>query len=210
MLPFTSASTGAVSVVSPPTLYRQGLLTTLHDTWPDLTLTATDDSTQLLSLVQQRPFALIVLDSTLAGPPLLQLVSQLHVGQRQPPVLVLTGGRHPSSHEQTLRHLGATLLPRHTSPTDLVRVIGRWISGSGQVARLPFAQPGGPPTPFSRRELDVLRLVIDDYNNQEIARTLSLSVRTVESHRRAMLQKAGARTLIGLVVQAMREGWVAG
>jgi DNA-binding NarL/FixJ family response regulator len=34
-------------------------------------------------------------------------------------------------------------------------------------------------------------------------------VRTVESHRRALLQKTGAKTLVGLVVQAVREGWVA-
>jgi DNA-binding NarL/FixJ family response regulator len=57
--------------------------------------------------------------------------------------------------------------------------------------------------------LDVLRLVVADCCNQEIADRLFLSVRTVESHRRALLQKAGAKTLVGLVVQAMREGWVA-
>jgi DNA-binding NarL/FixJ family response regulator len=65
-----------------------------------------------------------------------------------------------------------------------------------------------PATPLSRRELDVLHLVVADHCNQEIADRLFVSVRTVESHRRALLQKTGAKTLVGLVVQAVREGWV--
>ncbi|GAB2795559.1 DNA-binding NarL/FixJ family response regulator [Hymenobacter luteus] len=48
-----------------------------------------------------------------------------------------------------------------------------------------------------------------DCCNQEIADKLFLSVRTVESHRRALLQKAGTKTLVGLVVQAVRERWLA-
>jgi DNA-binding NarL/FixJ family response regulator len=55
----------------------------------------------------------------------------------------------------------------------------------------------------------VLRLVTDDHCNQEIADLLFVSVRTVESHRRALLQKSGTRTLAGLVAWALREGMVA-
>ena len=54
----------------------------------------------------------------------------------------------------------------------------------------------------------MLRLVVQDCCNQEIADQLFLSVRTVESHRRALLQKAGVRTLVGLAVQAVKQGWV--
>ena len=62
---------------------------------------------------------------------------------------------------------------------------------------------------FSARELEVLRLVVADHCNEEIANNLFISVRTVETHRRNLLQKAGARTLVGLVARAVREGWVA-
>jgi DNA-binding NarL/FixJ family response regulator len=54
----------------------------------------------------------------------------------------------------------------------------------------------------------VLHLVVADYCNQEIANRLCVSVRTVESHRRMLLQKAGANTSVGLAVRAVREGWV--
>lgn len=62
---------------------------------------------------------------------------------------------------------------------------------------------------FSPRELEVLRLVVGDYRNEQIADQLCLRVRTVESHRRTLLHKAGTRTLVGLAARAVREGWVA-
>ena len=62
---------------------------------------------------------------------------------------------------------------------------------------------------FSPRELEVLRLVVADQCNREIADHLCLSPRTVESHRRTLLHKAGTRTLVGLAARAVREGWVA-
>ena len=42
----------------------------------------------------------------------------------------------------------------------------------------------------------MLRLVVADHCNQEIANSLCLSTRTVESHRRTLLHKAGTRTLV--------------
>ena len=75
--------------------------------------------------------------------------------------------------------------------------------------RSPWGGPARYPEVFSRRELQVLRLVMDDHCNEEIANHLCLSVRTVESHRRTLLQKAGTRTLVGLATRAMRAGWVA-
>ncbi|MGI4887198.1 MAG: LuxR C-terminal-related transcriptional regulator [Janthinobacterium lividum] len=65
-----------------------------------------------------------------------------------------------------------------------------------------------PATDFTARELEVLRLVVADLSNRDIANRLFVSVRTVESHRRALLQKAGARTAVGLAVRAVRAGWV--
>jgi len=50
--------------------------------------------------------------------------------------------------------------------------------------------------------------VVEDYCNEEIAARLFINVRTVESHRRNLLQKAGARTVVGLAARAVREGWV--
>lgn len=62
---------------------------------------------------------------------------------------------------------------------------------------------------FSSRQLEVLHLVAQDLPNEDIAEYLCTSVRTVEYHRSQMLQKAGTRTTLGLVLFALRQGLLA-
>ena len=52
---------------------------------------------------------------------------------------------------------------------------------------------------LSRRERDVLELILKEYTTQEIADKLFISFGTVETHRRNMLTKTGARNTAGLV-----------
>lgn len=55
------------------------------------------------------------------------------------------------------------------------------------------------------REKDVLELIVDEFTNQEIADKLFISVRTVDAHRRNLLQKIGAKNTAGLVKYAIEN-----
>jgi DNA-binding NarL/FixJ family response regulator len=61
---------------------------------------------------------------------------------------------------------------------------------------------------ITRREKEILQLVVDEYTNQEIAEKLFLSLRTVENHRNNLLQKLGVKNTAGLVKAAINEGLV--
>ena len=52
---------------------------------------------------------------------------------------------------------------------------------------------------ISRREKEVLKLIIEEYTTQEIADELFISLKTVESHRSNLLSKLNARNTAGLV-----------
>lgn len=65
----------------------------------------------------------------------------------------------------------------------------------------------GEPIPLTRREIDVLRLIVEELTNQEIADKLFISVRTVDAHRRNLLEKTGARNTAGLVRFAIEHGF---
>jgi len=56
------------------------------------------------------------------------------------------------------------------------------------------------------RELDVLRLVAEGQNTQEIAEALFLSENTVETHRRHIITKLGARNITEAVAKAYTMG----
>ena len=63
-------------------------------------------------------------------------------------------------------------------------------------------------SPLSPREREVLRLLALGHTNQEIARTLAISVRTVETHRTRIMRKLGAETRADLVGYALAEGLI--
>lgn len=56
---------------------------------------------------------------------------------------------------------------------------------------------------LSDREKEIVKLVCEQYSNQEIAERLSLSQRTVENHRQRILEKTGARNIAGIVIYAI-------
>ena len=63
-------------------------------------------------------------------------------------------------------------------------------------------------SPLSQRELDVLRLVVEGLSNQEIADRLILSVETVKTHMRHIMEKLAVSDRTQAAVKAMREGLV--
>ena len=205
-----TTNTLAALVAAAPTLFRQGLVATLRERWPELRLTLTADATQVAELVASRAFELLVLDGSLPGRALLELLAQLHRVRPTQRLVVLADLRPTEPAAQLAQSGPRLLLPRHVPPLTLADALACWLDG-------PTAEPAPARLPrayawtrlFSPRELEVLRLVVSDQCNQEIADRLCVSTRTVESHRRTLLQKAGTRTLVGLAARAVREGWVA-
>lgn len=57
---------------------------------------------------------------------------------------------------------------------------------------------------LSRREKEILQLIIDEHTTAEIAEKLFISFGTVESHRRNMISKLGVRNTAGLVSAAYK------
>lgn len=60
-------------------------------------------------------------------------------------------------------------------------------------------------TELSDREIEILRLIVDEYTNQEIAEKLYISKRTVDTHRTNLLNKTDSKNTAGLVRYALRN-----
>jgi len=59
---------------------------------------------------------------------------------------------------------------------------------------------------LTRREKEVLGLILEEFTNVEIAEKLFISLSTVETHRRHLCEKLGARNTAGLVRDAIKFG----
>jgi len=58
---------------------------------------------------------------------------------------------------------------------------------------------------LTRREKEVLKLIAEEFTNNEIAKKLYISARTVDTHRRNLLQKTGVKNTAGLVKYAIQN-----
>lgn len=58
---------------------------------------------------------------------------------------------------------------------------------------------------LTERELEILKLVSQELSNAEIASTLFISERTVETHRKNMLRKTNNKTIVGLLKYALEK-----
>lgn len=64
------------------------------------------------------------------------------------------------------------------------------------------------PIELTAREKEVLQLICREFTNQEIADKFSVSVRTIDGHRNNLLLKTGCRNTAGLVMFAIRYGFI--
>ena len=58
---------------------------------------------------------------------------------------------------------------------------------------------------LTRREKEILQLIMDEFTNAEIAKKLFLSLSTIETHRKNLLSKVGVRNTAGLVRVAIEN-----
>jgi DNA-binding NarL/FixJ family response regulator len=106
---------------------------------------------------------------------------------------------------------------KRAADTDLIGAVrtvadGRtFLSDDAQRTLMDEWLENGSPEPDDRltpRELEVVKLIAEAFTNRQIAETLKLSEKTVESHRANVLSKLGMRDRVELVRYAIRRGLV--
>jgi|SRR5579859_5208426 len=112
---------------------------------------------------------------------------------------------------------------KDTDKNEFVKALKQIYGGtkyfSGSVSnvlanRLLGKKPSGKPPAkvdsynLSRREKEILRMVVDGKQNKQIADLLDKSVRTIETHRFNMMKKLDVNNAIDMVNKAMKENLV--
>ena len=52
---------------------------------------------------------------------------------------------------------------------------------------------------LTKREIEVLQLISQELTTEQIANLLKVSIPTIETHRHNLLQKMGAKSVVGLI-----------
>jgi two-component system response regulator NreC len=151
----------------------------------------------------------LVLDLNMAEESSLPAIPRMREISPQTQIVVLTMQDDPAFAREALRSGAVGYVLKEAADDELVQAVRNAAEGrtylnpelGARVAAEP-PKPQGPPDDLSPREVEILKLIGLGHTNAEIAATLYLSVRTVESHRAHIQQKTGRTSRAELVAYA--------
>jgi DNA-binding NarL/FixJ family response regulator len=178
---------------------------------PDMRVTGSAASGEeaLDALRDARP-SLILMDLNLPGLSGVETIRALRQRDVAIPIVVLTMYEGDQDIRRALDAGATTYLLKHSLSDDLVTVI-RNVHAGGHLlppeiqARLndTATQPA-----LSKREIEVMELVLEGYRNKEIADAMSISQLTVRVHLRTIFAKLDVHDRTAAVKVALRRGIV--
>jgi two-component system, NarL family, response regulator NreC len=155
----------------------------------------------------------LILDLNMPGESSLSAIPRMRETSPETQIVVLTMHNDPVFAREALRAGAIGYVLKESAVTVLVQAVRlaaerRTYLDPELGARL-AAEPraaAGPPDDLSAREVEVLRLIALGHTNGEIASNLSMSIRTVESHRGHIQQKTRRTRRAELVAYARDHG----
>jgi DNA-binding NarL/FixJ family response regulator len=194
-----------VVVVDDHPVVREGTAALLA-TQPGLAIAGTAGSlAEARTLLAATVADVVLLDIRLGTDSGLNLLGGDTVDRQRPAIVVLTAYDYPQYAEAALR-LGAAGFVLKTAPmSDLLDAIRRAAHGGLAFGVRP--RPGDRAR-LSRRELEVVALVVEGRSNDEIGAALAIGAKTVETHLARIFERFGIASRTELATRALREGWL--
>jgi DNA-binding NarL/FixJ family response regulator len=137
------------------------------------------------------------------------LVLTREVCKQSPRTRVLIWTMHDSrDYLDQAKHAGAHGYVLKTSPMEeIVRAI-EVVADGARYCSASVEQAAGPQFALTAREREVLKLVVRAKSSKEIAKDLKIDRRTVETHRRNIMDKLEVKKVVQLVTIAYSLGLV--
>jgi DNA-binding NarL/FixJ family response regulator len=159
-------------------------------------------------------FDLFLLDLNIPGLSGADLIARIKAHANACPVLVLSMHNEPSVAARMLKAGADGYITKDCESDDLVSAIrtvaahGKYIApeiASKLALEMTSVLAGAPHRLLSERELQVLRLLIAGNGLNDIAAQLSISNKTVSTHKTRVLEKLGINNMADLMRYAMQH-----
>jgi two-component system response regulator NreC len=199
-------------------IVRQGLRALL-EAEPDFSLVGeTGDGLEAIQLAERLQPDVIVLDLMMPGINGLEATRQISDNCPQTRVVILSMHADEAYVLEALRNGASGYVLKDSSADDLVRAV-REVEAGRRYLSPPLSERAieaytrkaqetslDPYEKLTNREREVLHLAAEGHSSTEIAKRLSISSRTVETHRANMMRKLELHSQTDLIRYALKRG----
>ena len=197
-------------------------LRALLDRAPDMqTVGEATDSEQAVHKASELRPDVVLLDISMPGPGGIEVTKQLKDALPQTRVLILTVHKDERLLQEAIRAGASGYVTKNALEPELINAVHAVHRGDLYVhptmtrallqsleepAQKPSHAGEDATESLTSREIDVLRLIAKGYTNRQAADELSISVRTVETHRANIMGKLNVSGRVELVRYAIEHG----
>lgn len=212
----TDSTTLRVVIVDNHPIMRGGLVAVITAE-PDMEVVAeAEDGLTALEIAARLAPDVIVMDLSMPTLDGIEATRRIKALQPDVKVLMLSAHREPANIQSAMDAGAAGYVVKRTAARDLVVALravatgGTFLDPSVAAHALSPRRSTVPPpsTPLSQRETEVVKLIARGYAIKEIAATLDVSARTLETYKARAMEKLGFRSRPDLVRYAAQRGWL--
>ena len=205
-----------VLVADDHAIVKEGLVNLLKDHDFDV-VGAVGDGHQLLDAARRLRPDLIVTDLSMPGLSGLDVLTRLKAEHVDSKIIVLTMHNDADLATRAMRAGASGFLLKHSAGEELLKAVQQAVEDrvyltpaltKEVIERMAIPQDQAEPQ-LTTRQRDVLRLILQGRRMKEIAATLHLSARTVETHKYQMMKTLGVYSTAELVKYAIEHRLIA-
>ena len=197
-------------------ILREGLKHILADCEDIVFAAEAADGFELLQMLEQQPFDVLLLDMQMPGKSGIELIKHIKTDYPRLPILVLSTHKEDMYAVRTIKSGAAGYLCKDNAAQCLIQAIRKVASGgiyiSPAVAEQlameyrPSKTDVLPHTLLSNREYQIFLLIVAGKSITEIATQINLSVKTVSTHKVRIKDKMGLANTSEFVRYAIDHG----
>lgn len=209
-----------ILIVDDHPMIRQGIKSLLEDVdYIDIAAEAANGNEALNALAKGR-FDLVIMDIKMPELSGIETTEKIHTMYPEVKVLAISMYDEQRYIVRMLQAGALGYVLKNTSKEELLQAINSVMNGesyfSQEVSSIMMSQFMSKKAPdysdvvradvaLTKRETEIIKLIAEEHTNTEIAEKLGISPRTVDTHRRNLLQKLDVKNTAGLVKYAIQH-----
>ncbi|RQO34985.1 DNA-binding response regulator [Herminiimonas sp. KBW02] len=172
---------------------------------------------EVLQKIRALKLDVLVLDMSMPGKSGIALIQQINAIKPDLPILVLSMHQESQYAVQAMRAGASGYITKNTASSQLIEGIRKVAEGGTFVSpeisaklikQLHKPETDLPHTKLTAREFQIFSMLVEGHSVNDIAKILSLSNKTISTHKAAVLQKMEASTTASLVYYALKHGLI--